>query len=146
MDDTSLISRVWLYIILLVMGVLSVFIFIWQLMVLRGKAMPNCDGSYDNWHAQKGHYGIAFADVFLACPTSLAGIILVFLNPQWGHYLLALTSFWWVWANFMTTVNSLHFEKPRITFMWFLTYPFGILVGLAYISWNIFHFNAIYFP
>lgn len=137
-------AQLGLYPIIGAMGLLALLIFVWQIMVLRGKAMKNCDGSYDNWREQKTHYGLAAADVFLACPANIAGIILVFAAPRWGYYLLALVSFWWVWANVMTTANSLRFEKPKITFIWFLTFPLGILIGLAYIVWSIIYFNQIY--
>jgi hypothetical protein len=30
--------------------------------------------------------------------------------------------------------------------MWFIGYPFGVLVGLAYIVWTVIHFDAIYLP
>jgi len=144
MQALSPFSQVSLYVILGIMGLLCIVIWDWQIRVLKGKAMKNPDGSFDNWHEQKTHYGIAFADIFLACPLNIAGIILVFVSPRWGYYLLALVSFWWVWANIMTTVTSLRFEKPRITFMWFIVFPFGILVGLAYIMWTIVHFDIIY--
>lgn len=39
-------------------------------------------------------------------------------------------------ANIMTTVTSLRLEKPKITFIRFETFPFGSLVGLAYIVWT----------
>jgi hypothetical protein len=144
MQELSTIARLSLYPIIGVMGVLSILIFAWQILVLKGKAMKNCDGSYDNWHEQKTHYGMAVADVFVACPAVIAGIILIYVAPRWGFYLLALTSFWWVWANVMTTATSLRFEKPKITLVWFLTYPFGSLIGLAYIGWSIIHFQRIY--
>jgi hypothetical protein len=106
--------------------------------------MDNPDGSSDDWHEQKILYGIAFADIFLACPASILGIVLVFVSPRWGFYLLALVSFWFVWANIMTTVTSLRFEKPKITLMWFIAFPFEILIGLAYIGWTLIHFDRIY--
>jgi hypothetical protein len=112
--------------------------------VLKGKAMHNPDGSSDDWHAQKTHYGMAFADVFLACPLSITAIVLVFLRPQWGYYLLALVSFVLVWSNIMTTATSLRFENPTITVLWLFTFPCGALVGLAYIVWTVVHFDAIY--
>ncbi len=115
-------------------------------MVLKGKAMKNPDGSVDDWHEQKTHYGMAFADVFLACPATIVGIVLVFVSPRWGYYLLALVSFWFVWANIMTTATSLRFEKPRINLVWFITFPFGSLLGLAYIVWTLVHFDNIYLP
>ncbi len=99
----------------------------------------------DDWHEQKIFYGISFADVFLACPASIAGIILVFLAPRWGFYLLALVSFWFLWANIMTTATSLRFEKPKITVQWIIVFPLGSVVGLAYIIWSVLHFEIIYF-
>lgn len=144
MQELPFVARLWLYPIIGAMGLLALMIFVWQIMVLQGKAMKNCDGSYDNWREQKTHYGLAVADVFFACPVNIAGIILVFVAPRWGYYLLALVSFWWVWANVMTTATSLRFEKPKITLIWFLTFPFGILIGLAYIGWSIIYFKQIY--
>ena len=144
MQELSLVSQVSLYVLLGIMGIICLIVWGWQIRVLKGKAMKNLDGSFDNWHEQKAHYGIALADIFLACPVNIAGIILVFVSPRWGYYLLALVSFWWVWANTMTTATSLRFEKPKITLTWFIVYPFGILVGLAYIVWSIVHFDMIY--
>ncbi len=96
--------------------------------------------------SMKTHYGIAFADAFLVCPISIAGIILVLIGSRWGYYLLALVSFWLVWANVMTTSTSLRFEKPQINLNWLIVFPFGSLVGLAYIIWTIIHFDSIFFP
>ena len=144
MQELSLVSQVSLYVLLGIMGIICLIVWGWQIRVLKGKAMKNLDGSFDNWHEQKTHYGIALADIFLACPVNIAGIILVFVSPRWGYYLLALVSFWWVWANTMITATSLRFEKPKITLTWFIVYPFGILVGLAYIVWSIVHFDMIY--
>ncbi len=144
MKELSLLSQVSLYVLLGIMGLICLIVWGWQLRVLKGKAMKNPDGSFDNWHEQKTHYGIAFADIFLACPINIAGIVLVFVSPKWGYYLLALVSFWWVWANTLTTTTSLRFEKPKITLYWIIVYPFGILVGLAYIVWTILNFDTIY--
>ena len=144
MQELSLFLQVCLYVIMGIMGLFCVVLWDWQIKVLKGKPMKNPDGSFDNWHEQKTHYGIAIADIFLACPVNIAGIILVFISPRWGYYLLALVTFWWIWANFMTTATSLRFEKPKITFMWFIVFPFGILVGLAYIIWTIVNFDIIF--
>jgi hypothetical protein len=146
MQELPLLSQVSLYVLLALIGLFALLVGGWQIMVLQGKTMKNPDGSSDDRHMQKTHYGIAFADVFLACPASIAGIVLVFVNPRWGYYLLALVSFWFVWGNIMTTATSLRFEKPKITLGWFVTFPFGILVGLAYLVWTLIHFDAIYFP
>lgn len=144
MQELSLLSQVSLYVLLGIMGLICLIVWGWQISVLKGKAMKNPDGSFDNWHEQKTHYGIAIADIFLACPINIAGIVLVFVSPRWGYYLLALVSFWWVWANTMTTTTSLRFEKPKITLYWIIAYPFGILVGLAYVVWTILNFDIIY--
>ena len=146
MQELSITSQVILYVLLVLIGLFILLIGGWQIKVLRGAAMTNPDGSTDDWHEQKTHYGIALADVFLACPAGLAGIVLVFIAPRWGYYILALVSFWFVWANVMTTATSLRFEKPSISLNWFITFPFGGLVGLAYIIWTLVHFDSIYFP
>ena len=145
MQELSIYSQVNLYVLLVLIGLYVLLIGGWQIKVLRGEAMENPDGSTDDWHKQKTHYGIAVADLFLACPIGIVGIILVFITPRWGHYLLALVSFWFVWANIMTTATSLRFEKPKLTLNWWITFPTGILVGLAYILWTIVHFDTIYF-
>lgn len=140
----SVPSLVSLYLLLATMALYLVPLIYWQLMVLKGRRMHNPDGSADDWNQQRIHYGIAFADLFVACPINIAGIILVFVSPVWGFYSLALVSFWWLWANVMTTSISLRFENPKITMSWFITFPFGALVGMAYIIWTIVHFKQIY--
>ena len=144
MHELSLTSKIILYVLMAMIGLYTLLLWWWQVMVLKGKAMKNPDGSFDNWREQKCHYGIALADTFITAPLTLAGIILVFAAPRWGYYILALISYFWVWSNLMTTATSLKFEKPKITLMWFIVFPFGILIGLAYIIWTIVHFNSIY--
>jgi len=34
------------------MGLDSLIVFLWQIMVMKGKAMKNTDGSVDDWHNQ----------------------------------------------------------------------------------------------
>jgi hypothetical protein len=143
MATLPLVSQISLYVLLALIGVLVLVVWGGQIWVLRGNAFPNPDGSKDDWHEQKIIFGSAFADTVLACPTAIAGIILVFLSPRWGIFLLALVSFWLVWANIMTTATSLRFYHPRITVAWFVTFPFGALVGLAYIIWVVLHFDAV---
>ena len=144
MQELSLVSQISLYVLMALIGGYALLLVGWQAMVLKGKAMKNPDGSSDDWHEQKTHYGIAFADLVWACPLSIAGIVLVFVEPRWGYYLLALVSFWFVWANTMTTSTSLRFEQPNINLNWLLVFPSGILVGLAYIVWTVIHFDIIY--
>ena len=138
------LSNITLYILLGLMGFISLIVFQWQLQVIRGKTMKNPDGSVDSYKEQKIFYGIAIADLLLSIPVTLVGIIMIFIAPTWGHFLLILVSFWFVWANLMTTATSLKFEKPKITLLWIITFPFGSLVGLAYIIWVILHFETIF--
>ena len=142
--EIPLISRIILYIIIVVFGLLAIVVFGWQLKVLRGKSMKNPDGSVDDWHEQKLFYGIAIADITVAVPMTLIGIALIFLGWRIGYYLTSLASFWFLWANIMTTVTSLRFEKPNISFSWFIVFPFGAIIGLAYIVWTLIHFDSIF--
>ena len=144
MQNLSLISQISLYVLMALIGVYTLLVASFQVMVLKGKAMKNPDGSSDDWHEQKTHYGIAFADLVLACPVSIAGIVLIFVAPRWGYYLLALVSFWFVWTNIMTTATSLRFEQPNINLNWLIVFPSGIFIGLAYIVWTVIHFDTIY--
>jgi len=145
MQDLSTLSQIVLFGLMALMGLFTLIVFGWQIMVLKGRSMENADGSADSWHEQKTHYGLAVADVFLACPMCLVGIVLVFIKPQWGFYLLGMVSFWFVWANTMTTATSLRFEKPKLTLNWWITFPTGIVIGLAFILWTVVHFDVIYF-
>lgn len=144
MQSLSTISQITFYVLLVLIGLLTLIIWGWQIQVLRGKAMKNPDGSADDWHEQKIFYGISVADVFVACPLSIIGIVLVFVSPRWGVYLLASVSFWLLWSNVMTTATSLRFEKPRITLNWFIVFPFGALAGVAYLVWTVLHFDIVY--
>jgi len=144
MQTLSTASLLSLYLLLLIMALYLLLLIYWQLMVLRGKSMKNPDGSVDDWHQQRTHYGIAFADLFIACPINITGIILVFVYPVWGYYILAMVSFWWLWAGVMTTSTSLRFEKPEINIKWFLTFPLGVFIGVFYIIWTLVHFELIY--
>ena len=143
LQTLSLPSRISLFVLLVLMGLFALLVLVWQIRILRGHAMKNPDGSKDDWHEQKIHFGIAVADVFLSCPACIAGIVLIFISPRLGCYLLALVAFWFVWANIMTTATSLKFERPRLTPAWWLTFPAGIAVGLAYIVWTIVHFDTL---
>lgn len=143
MAALPLASQISLYALIALIGAISLVVWGAQIWVLRGNAFLNPDGSKDDWHEQKVIYGMAFADAVLACPAAILGVILVFVSPRWGIFLLALVSFWLLWANIMTTANSLRFYRPRIDLLWFMTFPFGALLGLAYLAWVVVHFDAI---
>ena len=144
--DIPIISKVLIYIIIALFGFVCLAILRWQIMVLRGKSMNNPDGSSDDWHKQKIFYGIALADIAVAIPTTLVGILFILLGWRVGYYLTGLASFWFLWANIMTTATSLRFERPRITLSWFIVFPFGSILGLAYIVWTLVHFNNVFLP
>ena len=137
-------SRIILYLLLAVIAVLTLIILWAQIGVARGKPFENPDGTKDDWREQKIFYGIAWADIFVACPVSGAALIMIFAAPRWGFYMMGLVSFWFVWTNVMTTVTSLRFEKPRITPTWLIVFPLGTVIGLAFIVWTLLHFDTIY--
>ena len=144
MEALTQSSQITLYVLLALIGLLALIVWGWQIQVLRGKEMKNADGTVDSWHEQKILFGMAIADIFLACPVSIIGIVLVFFNFRWGVYLLTWVSFWFVWANIVTTATSLRFEKPKITLEWIIVFPFGTLVGLAYFVWTLLNFEVIF--
>ncbi|UCH74584.1 MAG: hypothetical protein JSU82_01645 [Rhodospirillales bacterium] len=144
MQNLSIASQLTLYGLLALIGLFALLLLVWQIRVLRGEAMPNPDGSIDDWRQQKILFGLAFADVLLVCPATLAAIALAFLAPRWGHLLLAMIGFWLVYINFATTATSLRFETPKITLSWLLVFPAGAVLGLAYLAWAAAHFDAVF--
>ncbi|MCK5577372.1 MAG: hypothetical protein KAI14_03555 [Dehalococcoidales bacterium] len=142
--EIPLISKVVLYIIIVLFGLICIPILRWQIMVLRGKSMKNPDGSADDWHEQKLFYGIALADITIAIPVAIIGITLIFVGWRIGYYLTGLACFWFLWANVMATATSLRFENPKITLNWFIVFPFGAVLGLAYIVWTLVHFDTVF--
>ena len=144
MNGLSLASLLSLYILAGLLALTFILLLWWQIQVIKGKAMKNPDGAVDDWHEQKILYGMAIADVFIACPMAILGIILALLEFKWGFYLIALDSFFFVWINTATTMTSLRFQKPKITLNWFIVFPFGAILGFAFLVWTIVHFDIIY--
>ena len=142
--EIPLISQIILYVILALFAFMCTIIFLWQVKVIRGKSMNNADGSVDDWHEQKLFYGIAIADIFIAVPLTVVGIVLILLDWAVGYYVTGLAALWFLWANVMTTATSLRFEKPKITVMWFVAFPLGAISGLAYIIWSLIYFQEIF--
>jgi hypothetical protein len=137
-------SRIILYVLLSAIAVFTLIILWAQIGIIRGKPFENPDGTRDDWREQKIFYGIAWADILVACPITLAALVMIFAIPLWGFYAMGLASFWFLWANVMTTVTSLRFEKPRITLQWIVAFPLGSVVGLAFVLWMVVNFNTIY--
>ena len=144
MQELDLLSQVTLYALLLLFGFVTLVLLWFQINVYRGKAMDNPDGSTDDWHEQKILYGMSFADLIVICPATFAGIALILIDSHWGFYILGMLSFLHVWVNTAFTVTSLQFEDPEITFMWFIAYPLGILLGLLYLIWLCIHFDVVF--
>ena len=63
MPNLMPLSRIILYVLLVCMGFVSMVVLWWQIMVMKGKAMKNPDGSIDDWREQKLFYGMAVADI-----------------------------------------------------------------------------------
>ena len=131
------VYRIWLYVEVVILLLYSALVSIWQIQVLRGRSMANPDGSTDDWHRQASQYGMAFADVMLACPLAIVSLVMILANPHLGFYLLGMVGFWLVWANTATTVTSLRFHRPKLTAEWVLVFPFGAVVGLAALMWPV---------
>lgn len=146
LSTLSLSSRLTLYTLLVLMGVFSCLVLWAQIGTARGRPFENPDGTRDDWREQKLFFGIAWADILVACPASLAGIALMFVAPRWGFFLMGMVGFWFLWANLMTTITSLRFEAPRITVQWLLVFPFGSVLGCAYLVWAVLHFNSFVGP
>ena len=144
LDALPVFSRLSLFVILALMGFLTLIVLWAQIGCIRGRPFQNPDGTSDDWREQKIFYGIAWADLVVACPLSLLGLATVFTAPKLGLFLLGGVSVWFVWSNVMTTVTSLRFERPRITLQWLVVFPFGTLVGLAYLLWVLLHFGVVY--
>lgn len=145
MQDIPFASILILYILLGLSGLYFIALWFWQIKVFKGKRMSNVDGSFDDWHEHKMDYGFSFADIVIGCPVGLLGVVLTFLHYQVGFYIMAMVSFWFVWVNLATTVTSLRFQKPKFNFSWFMTFPFGCLMSLAYLIWIIFYYDKIFY-
>lgn len=133
-----------LYVLLALVALLAFVVASAQFRGLRGHPFENPDGTTDDWREQKIFYGMAWADLTVACPLSILGVVLMLSAPRLGLVIMAAVSVWLVWANVMTTVTSLRFEQPRITLAWFVVFPFGGVVGLATLLWIALHFEALY--
>ncbi len=144
LSELALASRILLYLLMILIAFLTLAVAWAQVGCLRGRFFKNPDGSSDDWREQKIFYGMAWADLVVACPMSLAALGLTLTVPKLGLLLLTGVSVWMIWANVMTTVTSLRFEKPRITLPWLVVFPFGLIVGLAYFVWILIHFEAVY--
>ena len=144
LEGLPVFSRLFLYLLLTLIGTLTFIVARAQVGCIRGRPFKNPDGTSDDWREQKLFYGIAWADLLVACPLSVVGLVMVFTAPKLGFFLLGGVNVWFVWANVMTTVTSLRFEKPRITLPWLVVFPFGGLVGLAYLLWILLHFGVVY--
>ncbi|MBU0520285.1 hypothetical protein KKA00_09470 [bacterium] len=142
--EIPLTGKIIFYAVISAMGIICMFLWYWQWNVLRGKAMPNPDGTFDDWHDQKLYYGFAVADIFIAIPFTLAGIILIFAGIKAGYNMTAMSSFWFLWINSVTTITSLRFAKPKITLEWFVVFPLGAVLGLIYLVWTCIYLRSVW--
>jgi hypothetical protein len=131
LEALSVGSRVLLYVLMTLIGFLAVLVAWAQFRIIRGHPFQNPDGSSD-------------ADLTVACPLAFVGLALVFVNLKLGLVALFGVSVWMLWANVMTTVTSLRFERPKITASWLIVFPFGSVVGMAYLTWFLLHFERVF--
>lgn len=143
MQDLTPISGITLYALLALIAILTPLLLWFQIQVFQGKRMTNPDGSADDWNEQEIFFGIAVADILLACPLGIATVALILAGSSWGFLLLPVFGFYFLWANTMTTATSLRFHKPKITLRWLVVFPLGILVGAAALVWSAAHFRAV---
>jgi hypothetical protein len=120
LTSLSTISQLLLYGLISLIAFLTIIVGWAQIGCLRRRPFNNPDGTTDDWQEQKIFYGMAWADLVVVCPLSIFGLVVVFIAPTAGLLLLAGVSVWLVWANVMTTITSLRFEKPHITVQWLL--------------------------
>ena len=144
LSAVPLISTVVLFSLLALTALFTSLVLWAQVGCIRGKPFKNPDGTKDDWREQKIFYGIAWADILVACPLSYLTLILVFVSPRIGFFLLGMVGLWFLWSNIMTTVTSLRFEKPKITLHWIIVFPLGAVIGFATIFWILVHFSRIF--
>ena len=141
MLELPMISAIALYVLIALIGALTSVILWFQINVFGGKRMPNPDGSADDWHEQEIFYGIAIADILLACPLGFVVGVLALAGSPWMLPVLAAHGFYFLWANTVTTVTSLRFHAPEFTLTWFIVFPLGALAGAATLIWCAIHFS-----
>ena len=107
LDGLSAVSRILLDVLVSLIALLTLVVAWAQIRCVRGRPFQNPDGTADDWREQKIFYGIAWADLVVACPLAIVGLGLTFTYPTLGLFLLAGVSVWLVWASVMTTVTSL---------------------------------------
>jgi hypothetical protein len=146
LSELSVGSQVTFYSLLVLIGLFSCLLLWAQTGTARGKPFENPDGTKDDWQEQKLFFGMAWADILVACPASFAGIVLVLAAPRWGFFLMGMVAFWFLWVNLVTTITSLRFETPKITLQWLVVFPFGSVLGLAYLVWAVVHFDSFVGP
>ncbi len=144
--EFPLLPRVILFALLILMGLFTCIVCWAQIGCIRGKPFKNPDGTKDDWGEQRIFYGIAWADILFACPLTFLALSLIFLAPRWGFFFMGMVSFWFLWANLMTTITSLRFEKPKITIEWLVVFPLGAVLGLSFLAWTVVNFQLIFGP
>ena len=143
--EISLTGRIILYAVIVPFALVSAALWFYQLMIFRGKTFRNPDGSRDGWEHQRLCYGTALGDMIYSIPLTLIATVLIFLGWRLGFYLMGLAASWCVYINIVTTSTSIRFENPKESFLlWFLTYPFWILLGAAYIAWSLYYFPVLF--
>lgn len=142
-ETLSLTARIILYIIMAVYAVVVVGLFDYQYKVVRRKVPVLPGAEPDDWHKYPMLYGGGLADVSINCPTVIIGLILILFNYWLGYYLVAMATSILIWC-FGFIFFEIKFHKPKITFMWFVSFVLPPLTGLTFLIWTLVYFDAIY--
>jgi len=142
-QELSLISNISLYVIMAIYMVIIVGLFDYQYKVATSK-VPTCPGGEpDDWKKYPPLYGGAMADLLINCPLVTTGMILILFNCRVGFYLVAIATsiLIWCWSFILFEIKS---HKPKVTFMWIVSFIVPPLISLTFLLWTIIHFDAIY--
>ncbi len=134
-EKSELGAYIGLLIVILLFAAYIIVLGYWQVMVVLGNPMANPDGTVDTI-AEPLTFGFVLADLAVAIPIGILGIIGMLLQKKWGLILSAMFSFFLFYMNVAGTAASLWGGGTDvITLEWLLIYPSGCVVGLAFWIW-----------
>ncbi|MCP4231284.1 MAG: hypothetical protein GY771_14200 [bacterium] len=134
-EKGELTALIGLLFVFLLFAVYIVALGYWQIMVLLGNPMANPDGTVDTI-ANPLTFGFALADLALAIPVAILGIVGMLLQKKWGLFLSAMFTFLMFYMHFAVTASSLWgggFDV--ITLEWLLLFPSGCVIAVIFWIW-----------
>ena len=134
-EKSELAAYIGLFVVFLLFAVHIIALGYWQIMVLLGNPMANPDGTVDTI-AEPLTFGFALADLAIAIPVAILGIVGMLLHKKWGLILSAMFTLFLFYMNFAGTAASLWGSGfDVITLEWLLLYPAGCVVAIAFWIW-----------